>query len=393
MDVHEHGADTHTRAIHPHVTTLAEKLKSNGYRTVQVTANQVTTGVFGLDRGFDEVYKVWQMVTPRFNKIVRWGLSMTKPRMRKLFFSKDILSKQLLSDLSGANCWGQNTHRDAFNKVRSLMKEADDKNEKCFFFINLMETHFPYHVDDIFHFVSDNFFDKIREGWSLFNVINQSFLHTDAEIIKPKFRELIRQRQVKSWQIIKNDLDDFVEEIHSNQNNLVAFCSDHGDNFGEMGWYYHFANVNEAGNRVPLFYLENGVKTQKIIDTPISSKFVHHTIMEKVGSDEPVTLFKNPSRNFPIIESIWYAHNRGTMEKYKYNQMLFAEKDTRYVWRNDEWLSAPVSQNEYHNEENYTALPAGANPIMDVIDDPEKKIFLQEKLKNWKPFSDKMLKY
>ncbi|MBK7957279.1 MAG: sulfatase-like hydrolase/transferase [Bacteroidetes bacterium] len=390
MDVHEHGADTHTRQLKENIPTLAEKLKAKGYKTIQVTANQVTTEVFGLDKGFDEIHKVWQFVVPRFNKIVRWGLSMTKPRVRKLFFSKDVVHAKLLSDIQAANCWGQTTHRDAFDRARTLLAEADKTNQPCFVFINLMETHFPYHIDDIFKFKSEGLLDKFREGWSLFNVINMSFLHSDTERIKPKFREIIRQRQATAWTLIREDLDNFMREQHEDKNNLVVFCSDHGDNFGELNWYYHFANVNEAGNRVPLFWLENGEKKSGVHSEPISSKFIHQSILKKVDEDQPTTLFENNHLNFPILQSYWYKHHSGTMEKYKYNQFLFSEGNTRYLMRNKVWLTAPITEEVYNNEPQYEPLDGNTNPIEELKMDSEKKKLLETKVANFIDFSDKM---
>ena len=72
LNVHEHRADTHTRKLRQDIPTLAEHMKSKGYKTIQVTANPVTTDIFGLDRGFDEIHKVWKLVTPKLKKTMRF---------------------------------------------------------------------------------------------------------------------------------------------------------------------------------------------------------------------------------------------------------------------------------------------------------------------------------
>lgn len=390
LDVHEHGADTQSRQFVSQIPNLAEKLKTKGYKTVQITGNPVTTEVFGLDKGFDEMWKVWKLVQPKFHKGVRLLLSATKPRIRKMLFSKDAVSRKLVSDLESANCWGQHTHLDAFEKARQIMKEADKTNTPCFFFINLMETHFPYHISEVFKFASDNILDKFREGWSLYKLVNQNFLTTEKEIIKPQFREIIQQRQKTAWQLIRKDIDNFMREQHENKNNLVIFCSDHGDNFGELGWYYHFANVNEAGNRVPLFWLEAGDKTPQIIDQPISSKYIHHSILDAIGFDETTTLFKNQQFNFPMIQSYWYKHQQGTLEKYRYNQFLFVEGNTRYIKRNEEWYFAPLMLGNFEEEPEYQLLK-NHNPLEEFVKDAEKRKFLDNKLSGWEKFSKSLL--
>ena len=390
LNVHEHRADTHTRKLRQDIPTLAEQMKSKGYKTYQVTANPVTTDIFGLDRGFDEVYKVWKLVTPKLKKTMRLMLSIGKPRVRKMVFSKDAISEKLSADLEVANCWGQNTHLDAFKKVKELIEENDSKNQPCFFFINLMETHFPYHIADTFKLSGKNLVEKFYESITLFKIVNQNFLINEKPVINQKYAELIYQRQMTSYQIIKNDLNQFVEEIHKDKNNLVVFCSDHGDNFGEMNWYYHFSNVNDGGNRVPFFWLNPGGENAGIHNKPISSRFVYHSLLEAIGINQDVTLFKNEVYNFPMIQSFWYKHQGGTRDQYRYNQFMFVDENTRYVKRNEKWMSAPITGENYHQEPVFEAMNSNANPIEELVKDREKKNYLNEKLKEFITFSSEI---
>jgi arylsulfatase A-like enzyme len=223
----------------------------------------------------------------------------------------------------------------------------------------------------------------------LFKIANQNFLLHDEPVIDPKYAELIYQRQQTSYQIIKDDLNLFVERIHKDKNNLVVFCSDHGDNFGEMNWYYHFSNVNDGGNRVPLFWLNpNGDGAQKI-DTPVSSRFIFHSLMEAIGIEQNATLFKNETLNFPTIQSFWYKHQQGTREKYKYNQFLFVEGKKRFVKRNAAWMYAPLTDDNYHQEPAFELLN-NTNPISEFVEDKEKKEYLLNKEKEFDAFSSAM---
>lgn len=391
LNVHEHKADTHTRRLNDQIPTLAEEMKLKGYKTIQVTANPVTTHIFGLDRGFDEVHKVWKLVTPKLKKTMRLLLSIGKPRVRKMLFSKDVISEKLSDDLEVANCWGQNTHLDNFAKVHQLIEENDAKNQPCFFFINLMETHFPYHVADTFQLTGKNLVEKSLEALNLFKIVNQNFLTKDEPTINPKYAELIYQRQMTSYQIIKNDLNQFIESIHKDKNSLVAFCSDHGDNFGEQNWYYHFSNVNDGGNRVPLFWLNpNGEGSQKV-DTPISSRFIFQSMMEAIGNPQNASLFKNEELTFPLTQSYWYKHQGGTREQYRYNQFMFTDQSTRYVKRNQDWMSAPITGDNYHQEPVFEKMNAGTNPVEELLEDSSKKKYLSEKLSEFNQFSSEIV--
>jgi arylsulfatase A-like enzyme len=390
LNVHEHRADTHTRKLRQDIPTLAEHMKSKGYKTIQVTANPVTTDIFGLDRGFDEIHKVWKLVTPKLKKTMRLMLSIGKPRVRKMLFSKDAISEKLSSDLEVANCWGQNTHLDSFNKVKQLIEENDAKNQPCFFFINLMETHFPYHIADTFQLSGKSLYDKAMECITLFKIVNQNFLIKDEPVINQKYADLIYQRQMTSYQIIKNDLNQFVESIHRDQDNLVVFCSDHGDNFGEMNWYYHFSNVNDGGNRVPLFWLNPGGEGSKTIDKPISSRYIYHSLLDAIGIEQDTSLEKNSEMTFPMIQSFWYKHQGGTRDQYRYNQFLFEDHNTRFVRRNNTWMSAPLTGDNYHQEPVFETLNSETNPIQELVTNAEKKSYLNEKLAEFNVFSSEI---
>src|SRR5262245_36031169 len=79
---HEHQADSQSREMRRDVLTLAEAMKERGYSTHQITANVATTEIFGLDRGFDEIYRVWKHVPAQHRKIHEVLVLFGKPRLR-----------------------------------------------------------------------------------------------------------------------------------------------------------------------------------------------------------------------------------------------------------------------------------------------------------------------
>ena len=58
----KHGAHAEHKRLDRELTTLAEAFAEAGYETVCATNNVWVTRAFGLDRGFDMVYKPWQYV-------------------------------------------------------------------------------------------------------------------------------------------------------------------------------------------------------------------------------------------------------------------------------------------------------------------------------------------
>jgi hypothetical protein len=384
---HEHGATSQTRRILDEVPTIAEKLKSAGYNTYQITANIATTGVFGLDRGFDEVIKIWQEVDARFNRLVRLGLIMGKARVRAALLSKDKIMNQLFDDIENGNVWAQNTYLDIFDRARKKIEENEKKNEGSFIFINLMESHFPYHIAPTFRFAGEGLISRIQESYHLYHFVNQTFLNDD-KLPPPKMMQRIKERQQESWRIIQEGVDSFCQEMHEDKENLVIFCSDHGDNFGEMNWVYHFSNVNDAGNRVPLMWLGHEAQEPKTIDTPVSSRFIYHSILEKAGLDnEGGSLFDERAMNLPILSSYWYNNKGKTQEKYKYNQIAFVHENQRFVWRKGKWLTAPITKGKDYEAE-FVEMDKGSDPIEEFVKDTERKSYLKQKLHDFKIFDE-----
>ncbi len=387
---HEHGATSQSRRISDDVPTLAEKLKAQGYNTYQVTANVATTEVFGLERGFDKVIKIWQEVDPRFNRLVRLGLMMGKARVRKALRSKDKVMTQLTDDLEVGNVWAQSTYPDVFDFAREIIEENEKKNEGSFIFINLMESHFPYHIAPTFRFSGSNLIAKLKESYHMYHFVNQSFLKSDDMLAPPKMMQLLQKRQQESWDIIKNGVDEFCREMHEGKENLVAFCSDHGDNFGEMNWAYHFSNVNDAGNRVPIMWLGHEGPKAGNVDRPVSSRFLFHSILEATGekSDEG-NLFDETAQNLPILSSYWYNLQGKTRKKFKYNQLAFVDSGNRFKLKQGDWYAAPITQGKDYESE-FVKMEKGSNPIEELVEDTERKNYLRKKLEDFKAFDHKI---
>jgi len=385
---HQHGATTQTRKVRTDVPTLAEKMKAAGYRTHQVTANVVTTHIFGLDRGFDEIESIWKNVPAQFNKLQQFLALIGKPRFRRLLLSKDALSLKLSEDLEMGKAWLQFLHQDIFDTTRKIIEKNEQNKQKSFIFLNLMETHFPYHIAPTFALISPEWRDKFREMRALFRMINQSFLEKGKIGISEDMLHRLRERQRKSWDNIAPNLDAFVREMHEDKDNLVVFCSDHGDNFGEQGWVYHFSNVTDAGNRVPLFYLPPHQTSAKVIDQPVNTKDIHSSILQSchLPSTRP-SLLNEPELSNSVLQSYWYNKEGHTLPQYRYNQICFVHDTQRYLYRQGLWHTAPISQNDEAKEAAFQALPPTIQPLKEVAMGLEKRQKLEQTLKEFKIFS------
>lgn len=397
---HEHGATSQTRGFHDNIPTLAEKLKGAGYNTYQATSNIVTTDIFGLDRGFDEVHRAWDNVESRFPVLLHAALMVGKPRIRHMLLSKDFMFQKMAADFRVGICWSQTTHENNFNFVRQKMKENEAKGEGSFFFVNLMEAHFPYHVADTFKLTGDGIVDKFRESIALFHTLNQTFLKKGRHPVSPEIGKLVRERQNKGWQLIADPIDEFIREMHEDKDNLVVLCSDHGDNFGDQDWEYHFMNVTDGGNRVPLLWLDHEHSEAKEVDRPVSSRFIHQDILNAVGlPTDGGTLQDDRPENLPILESYWHNNDKKTLDQFKYNQMCFIQGDDRYVYRDDvdrnfRWMHAKAAKNgqDPTQEPRFEVMEKGFDPIEEAVDDQARKKHLRQKHSEFVAFSNTITK-
>lgn len=394
---HEHGANAQSRDFYPSLPTIAEQMQAAGYYTMQATANVVTTHIFGLDRGFDEVFRVWKEVDPKFRKLLRFLVICGKPRIRKMVVSsKDFMNQRMSEDLEMATTWTQNTYADIFDHVKKRIAENEKIGKPTFCFINLMEAHFPYHTADTFSLSPNGIRDKFREARGLFDTLNVKFMKTGKPMMLPHIEKLIRERQNIAWQILQKPLDNFMKEMHSDTGNLCVLTADHGDNFGEMDWHYHFNNVTDAGNRVPLIWLDNDEKKAEQKHHAVSSRFLYNDLLRKVKPEAAghQSIFSQNAKNIPLIQSYWYNSNGQTLDRYRYNQMAFVAGDKRYVLRDDvekkaSWLSAPV-QKPGEKEPSFESMNSNTNPIEELLEDKEQKEYLKKTFNDFLTFSNKI---
>lgn len=385
---HEHGADSQTRAIRTDVPTLAERAKARGYATHQITANVATTEIFGLDRGFDEMHRVWKAVPAEHKKIHELLVLVGKPRLRKKILSPEFIAGQLSEDLDASKVWLQDTVHHVFDTARARLAENGRANKPSFLFLNLMETHFPYHVGPQFETLADGPLGKMREIVGLYHVINQTWLTTDRQPLTRSLLDHLRHRQRVAWERLAPVLDAFVAEMHA-QGNLVVFCADHGDNFGEQGWVYHFSNVTDAGNRVPVYWVDPEDDGERLVDTPISTRDLYQALLRRMG--DPDTAFdpvQDPDRSYTILQSCWYNNQGKTLPKFKYNQICFVEGDTRWLRRRGEWFSSPITRDG--PEQPFLRLPPDVDPLQERVIAPERRGYLRSVLADFGAWSERV---
>jgi arylsulfatase A-like enzyme len=386
---HEHGADAQSRSMRKDVPTLAEVLSARGYGTHQITANVATTEIFGLERGFDDIQRIWKLVPAQYRRIHEAMVVVGRPRLRRKLLSPDFISGQLAEDLEASKVWLQDTTADVFDLARMTLARNEERGKPSFLFLNLMETHFPYHVAPTLDTLSDGPIGALRELTGLYHTINQTWLRTGKQPISPRMMQTLRERQRVAWKRIAPQVDAFCREMHE-RGCLVVFCSDHGDNFGEQGWVYHFSNVSDAGNRVPLFWIPpDGDRAGTRIDTPVSAKDLFATLLTEVGDPRgALHLVREPERSVPVMQSCWYNNNGGTLPQYKFNQICLLEGGTRWMHRRGEWFSAPPTKDA--PEAPFERLGPDFDPLEELTLDKERRAYLRGVLREFSSYAERL---
>lgn len=393
---HEHGATSQTRMIGESLPTLAERMQDLGYKTLQITANPVTTHIFGLDRGFDRVERVWKHAIQRHTPVDTLLAIMAKARVRRKLFTEteDFVMGRMSDDIEAARAWMQSNCEYQFERTREIIDEYNSQGQPVFVFVNLMETHFPYHIGDTFETSREELIEKARELWSLFHYVNQTRLMSEKEYIAPDMLDVLRTRQQKAWSRLAPKVDEFAREMHEDTGNFVIFCSDHGDNFGEQGWQYHFSNVTDAGNRTPVWVMEPEQDHGDIVDETVSLRDLYGTILHRTGveaEDGMIDLISEPERSEPVLESYWYNRDGKTLDKYRFNQFAFVVDEEKYVRRNKEWLSSKIANGT--PETVFKPLPPNTNPIEELDMASERRGFLRDRFHEYDAFSRNVLEF
>ena len=383
---HEHRATCQSRGLRQDAPTLAERMKRLGYDPYMISANVVTTDIFGLHRGFERMEGVWRSLPTQ--KRLRMLLVLAgKPRLRRKLCSTDFLLGNMSEDLDAAKVWLQSSIDVVFARARAVLDEAHRQDKRTFGFLNLMETHFPYHIANTFKPSISTILGKLRELYSLFHLVNQSWLMRNKEYISPEMLLHLRQRQQRAWAYIAGRVDAFIEELRERYEALVVFASDHGDNFGEQGWQYHFSNVNDAGTRVPLLWLWHDRDEVRDIETPVSTRDLYGALLRAAG-DPDASLFSitdAPERSTTIMQSYWYNNRGRTRPCFRYNQFAFVAGSKRYLHRLDQWFTAPITRGDAP-EATFEALDAGVNPLREAIASPERLTYIRRAFDAYQAF-------
>lgn len=239
-----------TKPLGDETETLASILKMNGYKT----AGFVTSGILhedftGLSHGFDS-YQVF--------------------------------------DQYDINAWKQN--REGYDDFIDKSSEwfSNNKHQKFFYWIHLMDPHSPYYPPDDVRclFQSDENCQIISNR--PFNEIN-SFESPHYACSKEPATEgvIARYEALYDAEILSSDrqMGKILAALKKNnlmENTLIIYYGDHGESFDHQYYFAHGESLYDSTIRIPLVIYNPLQQLKKTVMTPITNVDILPTILDLV---------------------------------------------------------------------------------------------------------------
>ncbi len=224
-----HGVIGMLVALPSEVPVLAETLETSGFRTVCFSANPFVSSEFGFERGFDEFYEIFREVGLRANELGQ-------------------VPAELLGKAAAA--WFQ-----------------EHGEERFFAYLHFLEPHQPYAPPEPFRSKY-----RGRRGRERLMAFYDGNLAYGDSVVGEVLSEL--------------------ERLGLLEKSLVVFLSDHGEVFGEHGWFNHAYTVYQGAIRVPLAVrlpAACGAEPQRRSEI-ISITDLMPTLLDLLGAGLPATM-------------------------------------------------------------------------------------------------------
>lgn len=238
--------------------TVAARLREEGFETAGFHSNPFVSRAYGFDQGFDAFYDDLHLGSNRLLALAQRALD--KLRSRHYARASEINERSLewLDSLDG---------------------------DRPFFLWNhYMDPHGPYEAPAEYQRRFHGETVPKKEGQNLYyRAIDDPESITEAE----------RQRLVDLYdaEIAYSDdrLSEFFDALDSRgllEESLVVITADHGDAFGEEGYYEHPRYLHDELVHVPLLVTGPGV-TPGTVGAPTSTLDVVATVLSTVGHPDP----------------------------------------------------------------------------------------------------------
>lgn len=327
---------------------LAEILKDLGYSTICFTENAFISNVYGLVRGFEKIFSVWDwnpLIREKYplskyrliinkidvfinnrikNKSFLYAWINFRDRNKKLvkFLIKKLFLKHLLSKLKN------NTLKDL--KTFNTYLDGFSKDKPIFIFFNFLTVHDPYiPLRDVFHLFDIKLHDfKIIQDMLVDPLKKRLDVNIKSKFLSKKEINTIERLYnscVYSCDIVLKKLFDILQTNNLLKDSYLIVTSDHGEHLGSISdrflWEHStYQSVYEPLIKVPLI-LYNPDYEKNIVNEQVQLKDLFHTILHLTGIPESKNIYLDKTK------SIVHQLENNSTPKYIFGEYLKPKKE------------------------------------------------------------------
>ena len=266
---HQHGANWFT-PLDTSRWTLAEVLRAYGYETAGFAANAyVLEAGWGMAQGFQRYEDASQSIGHNL------GVTFAGDRLLQPVYSS-LVRPDRMDRVDAAE----------MNRDVSSWFERRASGKPYFLFINYIDAHGPYLApppyDSRFGRVSQ---ELVRRVHPMVDV------GTTSVPLSTQERESLTNAYDNCISYVDHELDELLRFLSSQpewNNTVVVITSDHGEAFGEHGYYGHGEDLHMETLHVPLVMLGPGIPEGLRVTRVVGTRKVFSTVLDlALGLGEP----------------------------------------------------------------------------------------------------------
>lgn len=241
--------------------TLSDLFKDSGFKTVALSTNGLISRKFGFDKGFNEFFQMWLPDPEEEDMLLDLDADNDFERALKLF--RMIIAKNNKRNLFKSikqkmyKRFRNNIFKDATistDETMKLLKKniAENRNQKTFYFINLMQTHEKHNPPAS----TRNIFVKNNNKYENYY---RKKTYQDHYVIEPfsdgllNYLKLLYEEEILYLDLV---IADFIQSLKANNlydESTIVITSDHGQQFGEHGHFTRTFSIYEPVIKIPFF--------------------------------------------------------------------------------------------------------------------------------------------